>query len=148
MAGISIANAGTCSGHAAAYGYAAKYKISHGFSVAVALPYILEFSLVSSPEKATAIADAMGVTTSGLSSTDVVIRAVQTVVRLMQEVQSPMSLSQLRIPRTEIPSIAQEMLKTKRLMAHNPRPITESQAVEIITKMWEGRLEWPILGRE
>ena len=30
MAGISIANAGTCSGHAAAYGYAAKYKIPHG----------------------------------------------------------------------------------------------------------------------
>jgi len=140
MAGISIANAGTCSGHAAAYGYAAKYKIQHGFSVAVALPYILEFSLVSCPEKAATIAEAMGVTTSGLSSGDIVMGAVQAVVRLMQEVQSPMSLSQLGIPRTEIPNIAQEMLKTKRLMVHNPRPVTESQAVEIIAGMWEGKL--------
>jgi len=139
MGGISIANAGTCSGHAAAYGYATKYGIPHGFSVAVALPYILEFSLVSCPEKAKAIAEAMGETVSGLSSAEVVMRTVQAVVNLMKKVQCPMSLSQLGIPRTEIPSIAQEMLKIKRLMIHNPRPVTESQALEIVGNMWEGK---------
>jgi alcohol dehydrogenase len=86
-----------------------------------------------------AIAEAMGETVSGLSSAEVVMRTVQAVVNLMKKVQCPMSLSQLGIPRTEIPSIAQEMLKIKRLMIHNPRPVTESQAVEIVGNMWEGK---------
>jgi alcohol dehydrogenase class IV len=141
IAGISIANAGTCSGHAAAYGYAAKHKIPHGFSVGVALPHIMEFSLVSCPEKGTAITRAMGEDTSRLSSAEVIIRAVKAVVQLMKEVNCPTSLSQLGIERSEIPTMAQDMLKTKRLLVHNPRPVNDRDAIEIITKMWEGKLD-------
>ena len=141
IAGISIANAGTCSGHAAAYGYAAKHKIPHGISVGVALPYIMEFSLVSCSEKGTAIARAMGEDPSRLSSAEAITRAVKAVVHLMKEVNCPTNLSQLGIERTEIPSLAQEMLKTKRLLVHNPRPVNDHDAIEIITRMWEGKLE-------
>ena len=133
MAGISIANAGTCSGHAAAYAYAGKHKIPHGFSVGAALPYILEFSLVSCPEKARAIARALGE-----DSGDTASGVAHAVVDLMQKVKCPTSLSQLGIPKVEIGTIAREMLKMTRLLVHNPRPINESDAFSIIGRMWEG----------
>ncbi len=139
MAGISIANAGTCSGHAAAYGYAAKYMIPHGISVAVALPYILAFNLVSSPDKGRAIAKAMGESVDNLSSTEACAKGVHAVVDLMKNVNCPTSLSELKIPKAEIENIAQVMLKNTRLMAHNPRPMNESDAVNVITEMWEGK---------
>jgi len=140
MAGISIANAGTCSGHAAAYGYATKYRIPHGISVAVALPYVLEFNLTTCPEKGRAIAEAMGVTTSGLSSAETATNVAQAVLSLMKKVQCPVSLVQLGVPKTEITNIARNMLKMTRLMVHNPRPMNESKAVNVITKMWEGSI--------
>jgi len=140
MAGISIANAGTCSGHAAAYGYAGKYNIPHGFSVAVALPHVLEFSLRSCPQKAKAIAETMGVATSGVSSADAGTQVIKAIVSLMREVECPTSLSQLGVPRAEIPTLARNMLKTARLLVHNPRSVNEVEAVEIITRMWEGKL--------
>lgn len=140
MAGISIANAGTCSGHAAAYGYAAKYRIPHGISVAVALPYILVFNLASCGERGRSIAKAMKVTTDNLSQTEACDKAVQAIVNLMKNVNCPTNLSELKIPKSEIENIAQVMLKNTRLMAHNPRPMNESDGVNVITKMWEGKI--------
>jgi len=40
----------------------------------------------------------------------------------------------------EIPSIAQEMLKTEHLLVHNLRPVDDADAIEIISRMWEGKL--------
>ena len=140
LAGISIANAGTCSGHAAAYGFAATHRIPHGFSVGVALPYIMEFSLVSCPLKGRAIAQAMGEDTSRRTPSGSNKRAVQAVLRLMKRIKCPTSLSQLGITRSEIENIAQEMLKTKRLLVHNPRAVNDHDALEIITRMWEGKI--------
>jgi len=141
MAGISIANAGTCSGHAAAYGYAAKYHIPHGVSVAVALPYILAFNLVSCREKGEKIAKALGVKSTSSSQLEASRKAVQIIVKLMNSVKCPTSLSELKIPKSEIGNIAQIMLKNTRLMAHNPRPVSESDAVDIIHKMWAGSID-------
>jgi len=140
LAGVSIANAGTCSGHAATYGYAAKYRIPPGISVAVALPYILAFNLDSSPDKGRAIAKAMGESVENLSSTEACAKGVHAVVGLMKNVNCPTSLSELKIPKAEIENIAQVMLKNTRLMAHNPRPMNESDAVNVITEMWEGKI--------
>jgi alcohol dehydrogenase class IV len=139
MAGISIANAGTCSGHAAAYGFATRYRIPHGISVAVALPYILKFNLAILPEKAEAIAKAMGVTPDS-SSPDAATCVGQSVVSLMKKVECPVSLSQLGVPKMEITNIARNMLKMTRLMVHNPRSMSESDAVDVITEMWEGSI--------
>ena len=142
MAGVSIANAGTCSGHAAAYGYAAKYGIPHGISVAVALPYILAFNLASCSEKGKAIAKSMGALIDNLSSTEACTMAVNAVVDLMKRVNCTTSLSDLKIPKDEIENIAKVMLKNTRLMAHNPRPMNELEAVNVITGMWEGRIRY------
>jgi alcohol dehydrogenase class IV len=140
MAGISIANAGTCSGHAAAYGYAAKYRIPHGISVAVALPYILAFNLASSPDKGRDIATALGVGSADLSPAEARDEAVQTIVKLMRSVNCPTCLSELGIPESEIENIAQVMLKNTRLMVHNPRLISNPEALDLITKMWKGSI--------
>ena len=138
MAGISIANAGTCSGHAAAYGYAAKYRIPHGISVAVALPYILAFNLESSESKGIEIAKAMGVASANLNPAQACHEAVESILRLMKDVNCPISLSELNIPQSEIENIAQVMLRNTRLMAHNPRLVNNSEAVDLISKMWSG----------
>jgi len=58
----------------------------------------------------------------------------------MKNVNCPTSLSELKIPKAEIENIAQVMLKNTRLMAHNPRPMNESDAVNVITEMWGGKI--------
>jgi alcohol dehydrogenase class IV len=140
IAGISIANAGTCSGHAAAYGYAAKYRIPHGISVAVALPYILAFNLESAKGKGVEIAKAMGVTSGNLNPAQACREAVQSILRLMKDVNCPLSLSELKIPESEIKNIAQVMLGNTRLMTHNPRSVNDSEAVDLISRMWSGSI--------
>lgn len=60
LAGMAIAGAGTCAGHAVAYAFAMKCKCPHGISTGLALPYIMEYNLPLRVEKLVNIALALG----------------------------------------------------------------------------------------
>ncbi|MGB6681536.1 MAG: iron-containing alcohol dehydrogenase, partial [Candidatus Bathyarchaeia archaeon] len=64
--------------------------------------------------------------------------AVQAVRNLMEKVDSPLSLKQIGIKETDIHSMAENMLKVKRLLAHNPKNLTIEDTKPLFSRMFEG----------
>jgi len=140
MAGITISHAGTCAGHAAAYAFAVKYKLPHGLSCAIALPYIMEYNAPVQLSKHVSIAEAMNVKVSTLSPREAAAKAVRSIVNLMSEVNIPCRLRDVGVSKEDLPKLAENMLKNTRLLRNNPRKISKEDAIKIFEKMWEGKL--------
>ena len=140
FAGLAITNAGTCGGHATAYGYAVRCQLAHGYACAMALPYIMDFNAMACLPKMAKVAAAMGEKVSGLSLWEAASLAVSSVKRLNERLGIPLSLRELGVSREEIPAIADDMLRVGRLLMHNPRAVSKEDAVGIFERMWEGRL--------
>ena len=140
LAGLAITNAGTCGGHATAYGYAVRYKLAHGYACAMALPYIMDFNAMACLQKMANMAVALGENVEGVSLWEAASMAVFAVYRLNERLGIPHSLKDLGVPREEIPDIADDMMKVGRLILHNPRSVSKEDALSLFERMWEGNL--------
>ena len=140
MAGIAICHAGTCAGHAAAYAFAVKYKIPHGLSCAIALPYIMEYNAPVQLSKHVSIAEAMNERVSNLNAREAASKAVRSIVKLMNELDIPYRLKDIGVSKEDLPKLVEGMLKNTRLLKNNPRKVSKEDAVKIFERMWEGKL--------
>jgi alcohol dehydrogenase class IV len=137
MAGICIANAMACLGHAIGLVLGAKYHLSHGVSCALALPYIIEYNSIVLEEKIFNIAKALGEEING-SLEEISIKVVNSIKKLMKDVGLPISLKEIKGASIEdIPELAQETIKIKRLLIHNPRKVSYEDTIRIFNKMFE-----------
>jgi alcohol dehydrogenase class IV len=64
--GVCIATSSTTAVHALAYPLGGKYRIAHGLSNAMLLPFVMEFNLEGSEPRFAAMARAMGLSVDGL----------------------------------------------------------------------------------
>jgi alcohol dehydrogenase class IV len=138
LGGLSIANSSTCGGHAVAYGFAVMKQLPHGFTCAMALPFIMEYNLLAIPERLADVAEALGEDTSGMHPREAAYEAVNAVARLNNDLGIPLSLEELDIKHDEIPLMADETMRIGRLLAVNPRSMNRDEAVGIFERMWHG----------
>jgi len=136
MAGAAFGNAGVCAGHAAAYAFAVKCRIPHGISCAIALPYIMEYNAPACMSALAAISKTLG--SQGRTIERDAFDAVEAVRNLMKDVDIPLSLRELGVKGESIPKLAEDLLKSGRLLAHNPRPITLKDAEALFTRIHLG----------
>ncbi|MEM3406418.1 MAG: iron-containing alcohol dehydrogenase [Candidatus Aenigmatarchaeota archaeon] len=137
MAGICIANAMVCLGHAIGLVLGVKYHLSHGVSCALALPYTIEYNSMVLEEKIFNIAKALGERIDS-SLEENSIKVVNSIKKLMKDVGLPISLKEIKGASMEdIPELAQETIKIKRLLIHNPRKVSYEDAIGIFNKMFE-----------
>ncbi len=137
LAGMSLGISGVCAGHAAAYSFTV--EVPHGVGCAIALPYTMELNSSSCFPKLVAIAEAAGVKEEGESQEKNAYNAVQSVRQLMEKVGIPLSLKQIGIKEEDIEMMAKNMLKVTRLLAHNPKTLTEDDTIQLFQRMYEGR---------
>jgi alcohol dehydrogenase class IV len=100
------------------------YKIPHGMSVAVLLPYVLEYNLDYAIDRLAEVSKALGVETSGTPNE----RASEGIAVMRQIIRScrlPLSLSQLNIPSGELPSLTRSAFTVQRLLRNNVRELGE-----------------------
>ncbi len=137
MAGAAFGNTGVCAGHATAYAFAVKYRIPHGESCAIALPYIMEYNAPVCMSSLAAISSAIGShgQTLHMDAFDV----VEAVRSLISDVGVPLSLKEFGMKGESIRGLAEDLLKSGRLLARNPRPITLKDAEVIFTRIQEGK---------
>ncbi len=133
LAGAAFGNAGVIVGHAIAHTFGAKYKIPHGVSVALTLPYIMEYNAPAVKEKLVRVARALGET--GLTEA-AASRAVARVKSMLEKLELPTRLSDLNVPREDLPKLAEDMLKAKGYLARNPRKVEHEDAVKTFERMW------------
>jgi alcohol dehydrogenase class IV len=137
MAGICITNAIVNLGHAIGLVLGAKYHLSHGVSCALALPYAIEYNSIVLEEKIFNIAKALGEEING-SLEEISIKVVNSIKKLMKDVGLPISLKEIKGASIEdIPELAQETIKIKRLLIHNPRKVSYEDTIRIFNKMFE-----------
>jgi alcohol dehydrogenase len=131
LAGIGLANAGVTAAHSLAYPLGGVYRIPHGVANALLLPAVMAYNVFHCVEKFAWVAAGMGEKVEGLSAKEAAILAVESVKRLAEDIEVPQRLSDLGIPQTAIPGMAEEALKVARPLENNPRPVSLEEAVRI-----------------
>lgn len=136
LAGIALCNAGVCLGHALAYTFAVKYRVPHGVSCGLTLPYAFEYNSVSIDHKIPYIAKSLGIDVEGRSIDELSRKIKDNLIKLLEKLGIPTKLRQLGIDRKDIPNLASKLISLERLLKRNPRTVTIDEALEIIEEMW------------
>ena len=131
LAGIGLANAGVTAVHSLAYPMGGEFQVPHGVANGMLLGPVMEYNVFSCPEKFAKIAEEMGEETKGVGVREAALRGVEAVKRLSREIEMPQRLSDLGIPQSALPGMADEALKVARPLANNPRPISREDAIRI-----------------
>ncbi|BDG59062.1 iron-containing alcohol dehydrogenase [Caldinitratiruptor microaerophilus] len=128
FAGVSLGNAGVGAVHALGYPLGGQFGVTHGVSMSLLLPYVMEFNMVADIEKFARVAEAMGENVAGLSTRAAAARAVEAVRTLSVDVGIPQRLRDVGIPESALDGLAEAAMKVTRLLDNNPRKVTLEDA--------------------
>jgi alcohol dehydrogenase len=111
-----------------------KARISHGKAVAMLLPAVMEYNLISGPQKFAQVAELMGENTNGLSLLDAAAKSVESVKRLLKDLELPQRLEDVGITEADIPEIARQTHDVSRPVIEelNPRDATIEDLSKIL----------------
>ena len=139
MAGMAFANSPVAAVHALAYPLGGTFHIPHGLSNALVLSEVLKFN--SSNDKAAesyaTLARIVCPNTSEIcSNRSEAIRFSLYFKTLCQTLGLPLRLRDLNIPKSALKKLAKDAMKQTRLLANNPRPLNESDVLNIYQSIW------------
>lgn len=133
--GMCLGPVNTTAVHALAYPLGSKYKVPHGLSNAVILPWVMEFNLPAATEKYARVAKAIGIT-GCQSDEEYAWAAIDAVKDLMKSIGIPSNLRDLGIPENALEDMAVSALKVQRLLKNNVREVTLEDALEMYKKAY------------
>jgi alcohol dehydrogenase class IV len=136
IAGMAFGNAGVCLGHAVAYTFAVSYKVTHGVSCGLVLPYVFRFMASAISWKLPDIAKAMNLDIENLKSEEIGFTISDAILELMGELQMPKRLRDLEIPREVVPKLAEKLLTFTRLIQRTPKKLSKEDAIKLFEEMW------------
>ncbi len=128
--GMCLGPVNTAAVHALAYPLGSKYKIAHGLSNALLLPYVLAFNLPASTTKLAQLATHFGLKDCGLEE-DNAKACVESITELITSLNIPLKLSELGIKETDLEDLATSGMKVQRLLQNNPREVSYQDALSI-----------------
>ena len=138
--GLCLGPVNTAAVHALAYPLGGLYKISHGTSNSVLLPFVMKFNLSACTSRYAAIARAMGID-GALPDETLAIAAIREIRALSKRCGIPGSLQELGIPESAIQEMAEAALQVQRLLSNNPRDVRMEDAVVIYDAAYRGNLD-------
>lgn len=131
--GMCLGPVNTAAVHALAYPLGSKYKIPHGVSNAMLLPFVMEFNLEASVAKYANVGRALGVQ-SDLTDEETAKLGIEIIRKLIKHFGIPGKLSELNIPNIDVAEMASSAMKIQRLLKNNVREILLENAVDIYMK--------------
>jgi alcohol dehydrogenase class IV len=123
-----------------AYPLGGTFKVSHGVSNSVLLPFVMVFNLQGNLRKYAEIAIAVGAP-KGRDDEETAFNGVMQIREISKACGIPQSLQELGIPESAIPEMAKAALLVTRLMDNNPRKVELQDAEAIYRKAYHGRVE-------
>lgn len=135
LAGMAFANAGVTAVHAFAYPIGAEFHIPHGVANSIMLTPVMEFNMSGNLAKFAAIGQAFGIEYSGNDDQEAATLAVEALRKLSNDLQIPKHLSEFGIEDKHVPGLAEGVMKVTRLLANNPRELSQQDAEEIYRKV-------------
>ncbi len=135
LAGMAFCNAGVTAVHAFAYPIGAEFHIPHGVANSIMLTPVMEFNQLGNLEKFAKMAGYLGENTADLSIRDAAKTAVEAMRTLAADLGIPAHLSEFGIKEEHIPELAAGVMKVTRLLANNPRELTQKDAEAIYRRV-------------
>jgi alcohol dehydrogenase class IV len=134
LAGLAFSMAGTAAIHALAYPPGGTFHVPHGLANTVLMKSVLQFTLPWCGKKTEGLARALGV--DGADDAERAEEIFDRLQRLVEALGCDIRLRELAIAEEDLPKMAKACLKEARLLANNPRPVTESDALAIYRRAW------------
>ncbi len=131
--GMCLGPVNTAAIHALSYPLGSTFKIPHGLSNALLMPYIVDFNKEYATAKYADIARALGSTVEG-NNLAVASDGVRLMFQWCEELGLPTKLSKVGIGEGDLENMALEGIKVQRLLQNNVRKVTFEDAFEIYTK--------------
>lgn len=133
--GACIATSSTTAVHALAYPLGGKYRIAHGLSNAMLLPFVMEFNLEGSEPRFQAMAQAMGLPVTGLAPRAAGERMIEALYALNADLGIVASLRDKGITPADLDGLVDGAAKVTRLLDNNPRPMTRADMRAIYQRL-------------
>ncbi|MBA7471492.1 1,3-propanediol dehydrogenase [subsurface metagenome] len=133
LSGLCLSNSGLGAAHALSHPLGVYYKIPHGLSCAVLLPYVMEYNLPVVTKKLAKIAQSLGEDLSLLSETEAAQRAVEKIKEMLSEVGIKKNLSEWKIKEKDF----SQLIKGAKggSLNNNPRDTSDEDLIELLYKM-------------
>ena len=133
IAGMAFSNVGLGLVHGMAHPLGAYYDSPHGVANALLLPFVMEYNKEAAKAKYRTIAEAMGVDTSAMDDDQAAQAAVDAVKALAVKVRIPQHLSELGVPESGLPTLAQAAFNDV-CTPGNPRKAVVEEILEVYKK--------------
>lgn len=136
LAGQAFANSPVAAVHALAYPIGGHFKIPHGLSNALVLPYVLRFNAVTSADAYADTAIAAFPDLAVLSKSERALAFCDALADLALKCGLPPRLRDVGIGQDSLALLARDAIKQTRLLVNNPRPLTEADILQIYEDAW------------
>ncbi|SHN06688.1 iron-containing alcohol dehydrogenase [Roseibium suaedae] len=123
--GVCLGPVNTTSGHAVAYPLGTRHKLPHGIANALIFPHTLAANAEAEPAKTAAICTALGVPAEGKDA----VRSAA--IQFCQSLGLDMRLSAHGVPQDDLPRMAEDAHKIRRLLDWNPVDLSEQDILQI-----------------
>ena len=133
--GMCIATSSTTAVHALAYPLGGKYRIPHGVSNAILLPYVMRFNSVGNEDKFSDVALAMGLDVAGKSAKAATEAVIAALFALNRDLAIPADLKQWNITAADLDTLVDGAAKVTRLLDNNPRAMSRADIAAIYTQL-------------
>ena len=133
--GMCIAASSTTAVHALAYPLGGKYRIAHGISNAILLPYVMQFNAVGNEAKFRDIAEAMGIDIAQLSDAEATQAFIAALFAFNHDLEIPANLKRWNITEADLETLVEGAAKVTRLLDNNPRPMGKDDIRAIYLKL-------------
>lgn len=128
--GMCLGPVNTAAVHALAYPLGSDYKVAHGLSNALLLPYVLEYNRPEGDDKLAHVAISMGMFDHGTvkEQADAAIRRIK---ELITACGLPSRLSEINIPEEDIEKLADGAVQVQRLLKNNIKTLDRDGIIEL-----------------
>ena len=133
--GMCIATSSTTAVHALAYPLGGKYRIAHGISNAILLPFVMRFNIVGNEAKFRDIAQAMGLDVAAKTPQEASVAMIEALFALNRDLQIPADLKRWNITDADLGTLVEGAVKVTRLLDNNPRPMSKADIRAIYTQL-------------
>ncbi|EFL49189.1 iron-containing alcohol dehydrogenase [Solidesulfovibrio fructosivorans JJ]] len=128
LAGMAFANAGVTAVHAFAYPIGAEFHIPHGIANTIMLVPVMRFNQTGNLGRFAELAAFLGQPVAGLSLRQAAASAVTALTELAEDLAVPQHLAAYGVTEEHVPTLAASVMLVTRLLANNPRHMTQEDA--------------------
>ena len=133
LSGLCLSNSGLGTAHAFSHPLGVFYKIPHGLSCAVLLPFVMEYNLPVVTKKLAKIAQSLGEDISLLSETEAAQRAIKKIKEILYQAGIKSNLTDWEIKKEDF----SQLIKGAKggSLNNNPRDTSDEDLIELLYKM-------------